>query len=149
MTAERGTLHDESDDQPVNKRIMEDGAAAAAAPPSGQDAEAVPHAASSTATTEGSHDDSSTALVEEAAVAAAAAVMRLRGLPFSAGEEEVRAFLAPLELAPLAIHIITNGRGQKTGQCMVELQSEADAETALGKHRASMGSRYVEVFRSR
>ena len=38
--------------------------------------------------------------------------------------------------------------GRPTGSAFVELSSPADAENAMAKDKAMMGSRYVELFHS-
>jgi hypothetical protein len=75
-------------------------------------------------------------------------VMRLRGMPFQAGETELREWLKPLDVAPGAIHFIIGVGGRASGDCMVELRTEEEATGLMGKHRELMGTRYVEVFRS-
>lgn len=47
------------------------------------------------------------------------------------------------------VHLTMSREGRPSGECYVELCSEADLEVALKKHNNNMGHRYVEVFRSK
>jgi hypothetical protein len=82
------------------------------------------------------------------AIAATDIVIRLRGLPYQAAESEVRSFLGPTELGPKSVHMIREFSGRPTGDCVVELNTEDEAEACMAKHREVMGTRYVEVFRA-
>ena len=75
-------------------------------------------------------------------------VVRLRGMPYSAGEKELREFLAPLEPAEGAVHFILGVGGRASGDCMVELATEEEATAAMAKDREMMGTRYIECFRT-
>ena len=66
-------------------------------------------------------------------------MVRLRGLPYSAGEADVAAFLAGLPVA--AVHLLAAPSGRPAGEAMVELPTEADAAAAVARHRAPMGPR--------
>ncbi|KAH7721546.1 RNA recognition domain-containing protein [Aphelenchoides avenae] len=72
--------------------------------------------------------------------------VRLRGLPYSAKENDVRQFFADLGLDPVDIQFTTTSEGRPSGECYVEFSSAGDAQRAQQKHQATMGSRYVEVF---
>jgi RNA recognition motif-containing protein len=72
---------------------------------------------------------------------AADIVVRLRGMPFTAAETELREFLAPVEPADGAVHVIS-------GVGFVELATEEEASAVIAKHREMMGTRYIECFRS-
>ena len=76
-------------------------------------------------------------------------VVRLRGLPFSAREPDVRAFIAPLVLPESgAIHFTLDRRGRASGECMMQFETKEDALACLDKHKESMGTRYIEVLKS-
>ncbi|XP_028913965.1 probable RNA-binding protein 19 [Ornithorhynchus anatinus] len=73
--------------------------------------------------------------------------VKLRGTPFNVSEQNVREFLVPLK--PVAIRIVKNEHGKKTGYVFVDLKSEADVRTALKRNKDYMGGRYIEVFREK
>jgi len=74
-------------------------------------------------------------------------LVHVRGLPWGAGEEEVRAFFQPLELAEESPVTLVNGTlGKPTGEAFVRFAQEKHATAALRYHKASMGKRYIEVF---
>jgi len=75
-------------------------------------------------------------------------VVKLRGLPFTAGTEEVEDFLGLKNIVPVRVHHVKDRMGRPAGLCYIELESKEDADTALSLDRAFMGSRYVEVFAS-
>ncbi|KAL6033023.1 hypothetical protein STEG23_013757 [Scotinomys teguina] len=73
--------------------------------------------------------------------------VKLRGAPFNVTEKNVTEFLAPLK--PVAIRIVRNAHGNKTGYVFVDLSSEDDVKKALKCNREYMGGRYIEVFREK
>merc|ERR1719491_1497755 len=77
-------------------------------------------------------------------------LLRLRGLPFNATPEQVLQFFAGFELprGPAGIHMVLGPNGRPNGEAFVELGAEDLAESAMSRDRQTMGSRYVEVFRS-
>jgi len=68
----------------------------------------------------------------------------MRGIPFSATEEDIEEFFAPLQ--PLQIHIIMNPEGRPSGDAEVEFATAEDAKRAMNKDKANMQHRYVELF---
>ncbi|KAL6527798.1 hypothetical protein OROMI_029609 [Orobanche minor] len=75
-------------------------------------------------------------------------VLRMRGLPFSAGRDDIVDFFKKFTLPEESIHIIYNFEGRPTGEAYVEFASAEDAEAALAKNRMTLGSRYIELFPS-
>lgn len=73
--------------------------------------------------------------------------VKLRGAPFNVTEKNVLEFLAPLK--PVAIRIVRNAHGNKTGYVFVDLSSEEEVKKALKCNREYMGGRYIEVFREK
>ncbi|EFO21147.1 RNA binding protein [Loa loa] len=73
-------------------------------------------------------------------------VVRLRGIPFSATNDDVKEFFTGLEVADVVIDKELGGR--PSGEAFVRFASKQHAEMALERNRNNMGSRYVEVFRS-
>ncbi|KAL3850125.1 hypothetical protein ACJIZ3_012007 [Penstemon smallii] len=75
-------------------------------------------------------------------------VLRMRGLPFSAGKDDVLDFFKNFTLSEKSIHISFNHEGRPTGEAFVEFASVDDAKAALAKDRMTLGSRYIELFSS-
>lgn len=75
-------------------------------------------------------------------------IVKLRGLPFSAGPENVLEFFqGVVEVPPTDKVLIATGSGNRpTGLAFVEFGSVELAQKALQKHKESMGNRYIEVF---
>lgn len=74
-------------------------------------------------------------------------VIRLRGLPFSATEQDITDFFKGLELGPDGVVIQVNFQGRSTGQAYVQFSSADQANKALERNRQHIGSRYIEVFK--
>lgn len=75
-------------------------------------------------------------------------VLRLRGLPFSAGKDDIRDFFKNYDLSEDSIHITLNLEGRPTGEAYVEFASPEDSKAAMAKDRMTLGSRYIELFPS-
>ncbi|OVA19424.1 RNA recognition motif domain [Macleaya cordata] len=75
-------------------------------------------------------------------------VLRLRGLPFSAGKEDVLDFFKEFVLSEDSVHIEFNSDGRPTGEAFVEFRSAVDSKAAMAKDRMTLGSRYIELFPS-
>ncbi|KAL3647562.1 hypothetical protein CASFOL_008530 [Castilleja foliolosa] len=75
-------------------------------------------------------------------------VIRMRGLPYSAGKDDISDFFKKFKLSDDSIHIICNFEGRATGEAFVEFGSADDAKAALAKDRMTLGNRYVELFQS-
>ncbi|XP_077572018.1 putative RNA-binding protein 19 [Stigmatopora nigra] len=72
-------------------------------------------------------------------------MVKLRGVPFTVKEQQIREFMVPQK--PAAIRIGRNESGNRTGYVYVDLHSEEDVEKALKKNKDYIGGRYIEVFR--
>ncbi|XP_076910451.1 uncharacterized protein LOC143568101 [Bidens hawaiensis] len=75
-------------------------------------------------------------------------VLRMRGLPYSAGKEDILDFFKEFALSDDAIHITFNSEGRSTGEAFVEFANLEDSKAALAKDRMTLGSRYIELFMS-
>ncbi|XP_042510390.1 heterogeneous nuclear ribonucleoprotein F-like isoform X1 [Macadamia integrifolia] len=75
-------------------------------------------------------------------------VLRLRGLPFSAGKDDIMDFFKDFMLTEDSIHITLNMDGRPTGEAFVEFPSPDDSKAAMEKDRMTLGSRYIELFPS-
>jgi len=73
-------------------------------------------------------------------------IIRMRGLPYTATDEDVSRFFGETKLT--SIHLIKDDLGRPSGEGFVELSSEVDSIAAMTKHRHHMGRRYIELFRS-
>lgn len=74
--------------------------------------------------------------------------VRLRGLPFHAAENDIRAFCAEYA-EPMTISLKYNGDGRPSGEAFVQFDSDEVASGAIqALHKHNLGSRYVEVFQS-
>ena len=68
-------------------------------------------------------------------------VVKLKGLPFSAKEEDIKTFL---ENDNIQVRFLNNSRGLPSGLCFVEFDNAGDKEKSFSKHRSFIGSRYIE-----
>ncbi|KAM7523413.1 hypothetical protein LguiA_013315 [Lonicera macranthoides] len=75
-------------------------------------------------------------------------VLRMRGLPFSAGKDDIMDFFKDYALTDDSIHMTVNSSGRLTGEAFVEFANVEDAKSALSKDRMTLGSRYIELFMS-
>ncbi|KAG8439108.1 hypothetical protein GDO86_005354 [Hymenochirus boettgeri] len=77
-------------------------------------------------------------------------VVKIRGLPWSCSHDEVESFFSECKIANglSGIHFIYTREGRPSGEAFVEFETEEDLKLALKKDRATMGHRYVEVFKS-
>lgn len=72
--------------------------------------------------------------------------LRLRGLPFSSTDADVKTFFAGFDVQQV---VICRRNGRSTGEGYVELSSPEEAGDAITKlHRQTLGPRYIEVFES-
>ncbi|XP_022101109.1 probable RNA-binding protein 19 [Acanthaster planci] len=72
-------------------------------------------------------------------------VLKMRGVPFSVKETDIRAFFSPIAIK--AIRIPLNEKKQRTGMAFVEFSSERDLVQSLKRNKDYMGKRYIELFR--
>lgn len=73
-------------------------------------------------------------------------VLRLRGLPYSARESEVRDFFRGTKLVSVCLPL--DGSGRPSGEGFVEVANPDDESRCMARNRGTMGRRYIEVFRS-
>uniref|UniRef100_A0A914ICG1 RRM domain-containing protein n=1 Tax=Globodera rostochiensis TaxID=31243 RepID=A0A914ICG1_GLORO len=85
---------------------------------------------------------------------AMAMIVRMRGLPFTATEQQVRDFFSsdgqPSGLLdqPGAVLFVHRPDGRPSGDAFVLFGDEQSGRRALAKHRQRMGGRYIELFRT-
>ncbi|MQL79097.1 hypothetical protein Taro_011538 [Colocasia esculenta] len=75
-------------------------------------------------------------------------VLRMRGLPFSAGKDDVLDFFKDFEMSENSVHVVLNSDGRPTGEAFVEFANADDSKSAMAKDRMTLGSRYIELFPS-
>lgn len=72
--------------------------------------------------------------------------LRMRGLPFSTTKPEIFTFFEGYNPIEDSIVLTYRNDGRATGEGYVQFESPEDSEKAMGLHRKSMGSRYIELF---
>lgn len=79
--------------------------------------------------------------------------LKLRGLPFTATEQDVLAFFAKYEVVQYVaderqcVKMITKSNGKPVGTAVVTMQNKEAAMIAMQElHYKQMGTRYIEVF---
>lgn len=68
-------------------------------------------------------------------------VVRLRGLPYAATIEDIKAFFEGLEPIENGILVVTDDQGRCGGEAYVEFADAESAQKALLRHRNKMGTR--------
>lgn len=71
------------------------------------------------------------------------AVVRLRGLPYGCGKEDIEQFFSGLQIAANGITLTSDMEGRSSGEAFVEFTSAEEADKALGRHRQAMAHRSV------
>ncbi|XP_068637970.1 uncharacterized protein [Aristolochia californica] len=75
-------------------------------------------------------------------------VLRLRGLPFSAGKDDILEFFKDFDISEDCTHIVLNSEGRPSGEAFVEFANAEQSRAAMVKDRMTLGSRYIELFPS-
>lgn len=78
-------------------------------------------------------------------------VLRLRGLPYSATEDDVRVFFKDIEISKeknAIVIALAPGDKKPLGEAYVEFFSEGAYMEALQRNKQKMGERYIELFPS-
>ncbi|XP_057509318.1 uncharacterized protein LOC130791968 isoform X1 [Actinidia eriantha] len=75
-------------------------------------------------------------------------VLLLKGLPFSAGKDDIMDFFNGFVLSENLIHITATSEGKPTGEAFVEFASEEDSKAAMERDGMTLGNRYIELFPS-
>lgn len=73
-------------------------------------------------------------------------VLLLRGLPFSAHEDDCLEFFNPIPC--LGVHLTKDSSGRPSGQGYAEFENKEHFDQALGYHKKNMQNRYIELFES-
>ncbi|XP_067139942.1 heterogeneous nuclear ribonucleoprotein F-like isoform X2 [Centruroides vittatus] len=70
--------------------------------------------------------------------------VHMRGLPFRAVEQDIYDFFRPLN--PINIRILYENNGRPSGEADVEFSTHEEAVKAMGKDKANIQHRYIELF---
>ena len=73
-------------------------------------------------------------------------VLRMRGLPFRASQDDIRGFFQTLAPQIIDISFEMGADGRPNGEALVEFISEAESEKAMAFDRQMMGHRQVNPF---
>lgn len=76
-------------------------------------------------------------------------VIKMRGLPYSTSEEEIARFFTGLRIASGGVSIGRDAQGRASGEAHVEFLTDQDAQSAMLLNRQRIGSRYIELFRTK
>ncbi|XP_054714379.1 heterogeneous nuclear ribonucleoprotein H2-like [Uloborus diversus] len=78
-------------------------------------------------------------------------VLRVRGLPWSATKDDIVKFFEGCKIKNEGngIHLTMSREGRPSGEAYVEFETEEDTNKGLEKNNEHLGSRYIEVFRSK
>jgi epithelial splicing regulatory protein 1/2 len=74
--------------------------------------------------------------------------IKMRGLPYTAGQREIMDFFEGYNILPNGIHIVMGATDRPTGEAFVEFITSDEAQRAMERHRQNIGSRYIELFRA-
>jgi hypothetical protein len=75
-------------------------------------------------------------------------VVRTRGLPWQASDEDVALFFAGLNIAPGGVALCLSQDGRRNGEAIVKFETRSHRELALQRHRQFLHNRYIEVYRA-
>ena len=70
--------------------------------------------------------------------------LKMRGLPFSANEQDIKDFFHPVNIKE--IRLVQTAKGRPSGRAFVDFYNESDLKQSLKHHKEYMNNRYVELF---
>lgn len=70
--------------------------------------------------------------------------LKMRGLPFSATEQDIKNFFHPVSIKE--IRLIQTAKGRPSGRAFVDFYNESDLKESLKHHKEYINNRYVELF---
>ncbi|CAM9698167.1 unnamed protein product, partial [Laminaria digitata] len=73
-------------------------------------------------------------------------VVRMRGLPWSANEGDIRKFFDGLPIEKDGVHVTLNRDGRPSGEAYVVFETEANAKDALKRDKDKIGERWIDIF---
>ncbi|EJW77191.1 hypothetical protein WUBG_11899 [Wuchereria bancrofti] len=78
-------------------------------------------------------------------------IVRMRGLPYDCTEAQILEFFAEGEngckVTDGGILFVNKSDGRPTGDAFVMFDNEEAGQKALTKHKRTIGTRYIELFR--
>ena len=90
------------------------------------------------------HVSSSESCDEEVEESSPKLTLKMRGLPFSATEQDVKNFFHPVNVKE--IRLVQTAKGRPSGRAFVDFYNESDLKQSLKHHKEYMNNRYVELF---
>ncbi|CAD5206818.1 unnamed protein product [Bursaphelenchus okinawaensis] len=75
-------------------------------------------------------------------------IVRTRGLPWQASDQDIALFFAGLNIAPGGIALCLGNEGRRNGESLVCFECNSHRELAIRRHRKFLHNRYIEVYRS-
>lgn len=75
-------------------------------------------------------------------------VVRMRGIPWSTKEHDIHDFFEGMTIVPNGVYLTLDNLGRPGGEAFVEFTDERNMELAMKRDKASIGNRYVELFRA-
>lgn len=75
-------------------------------------------------------------------------VVRARGLPWQATEQDIADFFTGLNIGRGGVALCLSRQGRRNGEALIQFESREHRNLALGRHKHFMGPRYVEVYRA-
>uniref|UniRef100_A0A1I7RYA8 RRM domain-containing protein n=2 Tax=Bursaphelenchus xylophilus TaxID=6326 RepID=A0A1I7RYA8_BURXY len=75
-------------------------------------------------------------------------IVRTRGLPWQASDQDIALFFAGLNIAPGGIALCLGNEGRRNGESLVCFECNSHRELAIKRHRKFLHNRYIEVYRS-
>lgn len=97
----------------------------------------------------GAIGDTMTGMGNPGAMARESGILRMRGLPFAATENDVHDFFVGFAIGAEGVHLLRNATGRPSGEGYVEFMTTEEAERAMAtRNRERMMHRYIELFRA-
>lgn len=90
------------------------------------------------------HTSSSESCDEDAEESSHKLTLKMRGLPFSATEEDIKNFFHPVRIKE--IRLVQTAKGRPSGRAFVDFYNESDLKQSLKHHKEYINNRYVELF---
>ncbi|KAK0425492.1 hypothetical protein QR680_009234 [Steinernema hermaphroditum] len=75
-------------------------------------------------------------------------VVRARGLPWQASDQDVANFFAGLNIAPGGVALCLSAEGRRNGEALVRFDDASQRTLALQRNRHFLNNRYIEVYRA-
>uniref|UniRef100_A0A1I7Y0K9 RRM domain-containing protein n=1 Tax=Steinernema glaseri TaxID=37863 RepID=A0A1I7Y0K9_9BILA len=75
-------------------------------------------------------------------------VVRARGLPWQASDQDVANFFAGLNIAPGGVALCLSAEGRRNGEALVRFEDATQRSLALQRNRHFLHNRYIEVYRA-